>query len=265
MAQAGLFVPADCFTFSVYKSIYTRILGNDNLFKGLSTFAVEMTELRSILKNANENSLILGDELCSGTESTSALSIFTAGIKYLSNKNCSFIFATHFHEIINYSEIKEINTLKLLHMSVLYDRVNDRLIYDRKLKEGPGDNMYGLEVCKSLNLPEDFLDMAHDIRNKYNNKSNVFNQNGLIIEKKTSQYNSSKIKGVCEICKESEGTEVHHLIYQKEFENGNSKGNKLKKNHKANLINICEKCHDKIHEENSQLKIYKTTNGYEIL
>ena len=129
-----------------------------------------MTELRSILKNANENSLILGDELCSGTESTSALSIFTAGIKYLSNKNCSFIFATHFHEIINYSEIKELDSFKLLHMSVVYDRVNDRLIYDRKLKEGPGDNMYGLEVCKSLNLPEDFLEMAHDIRNKYNNK-----------------------------------------------------------------------------------------------
>jgi DNA mismatch repair protein MutS len=265
MAQAGLYVPADSFTFSVYKSIYTRILGNDNLFKGLSTFAVEMTELRSILKNANENSLILGDELCSGTESTSALSIFTAGIKYLSNKNCCFIFATHFHEIIDYSEIKELGSLKLLHMSVIYDRVNDRLIYDRKLKEGPGDNMYGLEVCKSLNLPEDFLEMAHNIRNKYNNKSNTFNQNCLIIEKKTSQYNSSKIKGVCEICKETEGTEVHHLIYQKEFENGNSKGNKLKKNHKANLINICEKCHDKIHEENSQLKIYKTTNGYEIL
>ncbi len=265
MAQAGLFVPAESFTFSVYKSIYTRILGNDNLFKGLSTFAVEMTELRSILKNANKNSLILGDELCSGTESTSALSIFTAGIKYLSNKNCSFIFATHFHEIINYSEIKELDSLKLLHMSVIYDRLNDRLIYDRKLKEGPGDNMYGLEVCKSLNLPEDFLEMAHNIRNKYNNKSNIFNQNSLIIEKKTSQYNRTKIKGVCEICKESEGTEVHHLIYQKEFENANSKGNKLKKNHKANLINICEKCHDKIHEENSQLKIYKTTNGYEIL
>jgi DNA mismatch repair protein MutS len=267
MAQAGLYVPAESFTFSIYKSIYTRILGNDNLFKGLSTFAVEMTELRSILKNADKNSLILGDELCSGTESTSALSIFTAGIKYLSNKNCNFIFATHFHEIINYSEIKEIDTLKLLHMTVIYDKFNDRLIYDRKLKQGPGDNMYGLEVCKSLNLPDDFLELAHDIRNKYNNKSNTFNQNALIIEKKSSHYNRCKIKGLCEICKQLEGTEVHHLIYQKEFinNNENTKANKLKKNHKANLINICEKCHDKIHEQNCQLKIYKTTNGYEIL
>ncbi len=271
MAQSGLYVPADSFTFSVYKSIYTRILGNDNLFKGLSTFAVEMTELRSILKNANQNSLVLGDELCSGTESTSALSIFTAGVKYLSNKNCCFIFATHFHEIISYSEIKEIPSLKLLHMSVIYDKSNDRLVYDRKLKDGPGDNMYGLEVCKSLNLPDDFLEMAHNVRNKYNNLSNSYNSNGLIVEKKTSQYNRSKIKGLCEICKELEGTEVHHLIYQKEFgnDNGNDgnkvKVNKLRKNHKANLINICEKCHDKIHEDNSQLKIYKTTNGYEIL
>ena len=40
---------------------------------------------------------------------------------------------------------------------------------------------------------------------------------------------------------------------------------KLIKNHKANLINICEACHDRIHSEGSELKIYKTTNGYEIM
>ena len=265
MAQAGIFVPAETFKFSIYKSIYTRILGNDNLFKGLSTFAVEMTELRSILKNSTKNTIVLGDELCSGTESTSALSIFTAGINYLSNKNCSFIFATHFHEIINYEEIKSIKTLNLLHMSVIYDRENDKLIYDRKLKNGPGDSMYGLEVCKSLNLPCDFLEIAHNIRNKYNSKSSTFNSNGLIIENKTSKYNSLKIQGLCEICKENNGTEIHHLIYQNEIKNNNTKQNKVIKNHKANLINICENCHDKIHAENSNLKIYKTTNGFEIL
>ena len=147
-------------------------------------------------------------------------------------------------------------------MSVIYDKTNDRLIYDRKLKDGAGDNMYGLEVCKSLNLPDDFLELAHDIRNKYN--KSVSGGNELIIEKKPSKYNLKKIKGVCEICKEKEGTEVHHLIYQKEFEE-NKQVNKLKKNHKANLINICEECHDKIHHDNVELKIYKTTNGYEIL
>ena len=83
MAQAGLFVPATNFCFKPYKYLFTRIIGNDNLFKGLSTFAVEMSELRTILRLADENSLILGDELCSGTENMSAISIFVAGIQRL--------------------------------------------------------------------------------------------------------------------------------------------------------------------------------------
>ena len=253
MAQAGLYVPADTFKFSIYKSIYTRILGNDNLFKGLSTFAVEMTELRNILKNADSNSIILGDELCSGTESTSALSIFTAGIKYLSAKKCSFIFATHFHEIIKYSEIKEIPGLKCLHLSVIFDKTSGKLIYDRILKNGPGENMYGLEVCKSLNLPNDFLELAHSIRIKYS-----IGNDKPIVDSNSSKYNADKLRGLCEICKDNFGSEVHHLIYQK-----NAKKNIM--NHKANLINICSPCHDQVHSDNLVLKIYKTTNGYEIM
>ena len=76
-----MYVPSSKFIYYPYNYLFTRILGNDNLFKGLSTFAVEMSELRTILKYSNENSIILGDELCSGTESTSALSIFVASQK----------------------------------------------------------------------------------------------------------------------------------------------------------------------------------------
>ena len=75
MAQAGLYVACSEMNYSPYQAIFTRILGNDNIFKGLSTFEVEMSELSTILKMSDENSLILGDELCSGTESDSALSI----------------------------------------------------------------------------------------------------------------------------------------------------------------------------------------------
>ena len=257
MAQAGLFVPATTFTYSMYNKLFTRILGNDNLFKGLSTFAVEMIELRSILKMADNNSLVLGDELCSGTESTSALSIFTAGVKYLSNKQSSFIFATHFHEVIKYSEIKEIKNLNFLHMSVIYNKSLDTLIYDRKLKFGPGENMYGLEVCKSLNLPDDFLELAHEIRKKYSDEINI-------IDNKSSKYNSKKIKGICELCKLNIGTDVHHLEYQINCNNG-SNYKKSIKNHKANLINICEDCHNNIHVDDKQFKIYKTFDGYKII
>ena len=62
MAQAGFYVPCDSLSFHPYKHIFTRILGNDNLFKGLSSFAVEMLELKTILNMATKDSLILGDE-----------------------------------------------------------------------------------------------------------------------------------------------------------------------------------------------------------
>ena len=81
MAQAGMYVSADSFEFKPYKSIFTRISNNDNLFKGQSTFAVEMSELRGILTRANNSSLVLGDELCSGTETTSAVAIVATGIE----------------------------------------------------------------------------------------------------------------------------------------------------------------------------------------
>ena len=75
--------------------IFTRILNQDNLFKGQFTFTLEITELRRIIKHANDKSLILGDELCSGTELASAISIVLSGLKRFHNANSSFILATH--------------------------------------------------------------------------------------------------------------------------------------------------------------------------
>jgi DNA mismatch repair protein MutS len=290
MAQAGLFVPCKTFTFFPYSSIFTRILGNDNIFKGLSTFAVEMTELRTILTLSDRNSLVLGDELCSGTESDSALSIFTAGLELLHRNECTFLFATHFHEIINYSEIKKLSKLKMMHMEVRYNKESGKLFYDRKLRDGPGDRMYGLEVCKSLNLPSLFLERAHEIRMKYNPEQ----QNILSLQ--SSHFNAKKIVGNCEMCHSEvkgqhhhtigsnndintvnngntvvnngnngnnvKASEVHHLQYQKfaNKEQNNYINGTFHKNHPANLINICEECHLKIHQSNNQKKIVKTIN-----
>lgn len=259
MAQAGLFVPASSYQFYPYKYIFTRILGNDNIFKGLSTFAVEMSELRTILRLANKNSMVLGDELCSGTESISAVSIFVSGVQKLASISCSFIFATHLHEIINYDEITSLHNVSMKHMSVIYNKENDCLVYDRKLKDGPGNNMYGLEVCKSLNLPQDFLDNAHNIRMKYHPELSS------ILEHKSSHYNAKHIiGGICENCKINVAVDVHHLIFQNEADtNGtiNKKGLTFSKNIKANLMNLCEKCHNSIHKSNKKYKKTKTTSG----
>jgi len=261
MAQAGLYVPASEFIYYPYNTIFTRILGNDNIFKGLSTFAVEMTELRTILQLADKNSMILGDELCSGTESDSALSIFVSGLEILHEKYCTFLFATHFHEIVKYDEIIALKRLKMYHMSVIFDKANNKLIYDRKLKEGAGESMYGLEVCKSLDLPNEFLDRAHELRMKYND---IYKN---VLARDVSRYNSKKIKDICELCKINNGTEIHHLEYQKSAKSNNyilNKDANFHKNHLANLINICESCHLKIHKNNKKMSIRKTSDGYEL-
>jgi len=258
MAQSGLYVPATEFIYNPYKYIFTRIIGNDNIFKGLSTFAVEMSELRTILRLADKDSLILGDELCSGTENTSAISIFVAGIQKMHKLQSSFIFATHMHEITDYEEITQLESVSLKHMSVFYDKQQDVLIYDRKLKEGPGNNMYGLEVCKSLKLPDDFLEAAYQIRMKYNPES------GSMLSLKTSHFNSKKIVNMCEMCNKNPATETHHLQHQNQSNQDgiiHNQGLIFHKNNPANLTSLCEECHNMIHKKKVQHKKMKTSKG----
>lgn len=249
MAQAGMYVAASKFTYRPYRSIFSRILGNDDLFRGLSTFAVEMSELRVILKFADQYSMILGDELCSGTEIESALSIFMTGLIEFHRKCASFLFATHFHQIIDYSEMSECPRIRLKHMSVIYDRQQDALVYDRILKDGPGNRMYGLEVCKSLHLDESFLETAYQIRNKYANDPNSHGQ----LTNHTSAYNSSKIRGVCEMCHRKLSDEIHHLSPQRDAD---QRGfiDTFHKNHPANLMALCTKCHDLMHSPSTTPK-----------
>jgi DNA mismatch repair protein MutS len=256
MAQAGLYVPCQSFVYKPYTYIFTRILGNDNIFKGLSTFAVEMSELRTILNLADENSLVLGDELCAGTESDSALSIFATGLETLHHKNCTFLFATHFHEIVQYEEIAALSRLKFMHMTVQYDQGKNVLVYDRKLKAGPGDSMYGLEVCKALHLPSEFLQRAHDLRMKYNKKQqNVLAASG-------SHYNAKKLQGNCELCHSRVASEVHHLQHQRSAQESNGYIKTFHKNHQANLLNICESCHHALHKSAKQHRVAFSTEGY---
>jgi DNA mismatch repair protein MutS len=262
MAQAGLYVPCSDFQFKPYKSIFTRIIGNDNIFKGLSTFEVEMSELRTILRLMDENSLVLGDELCSGTETISAISIFVAGIQRLYAAKSSFIFATHLHEIVGYDEIIELKTVHLKHMEVIYNKEQDMLIYNRKLKDGSGANVYGLEVCKSLNLPSDFLEAANEIRLKYNTDGKS------MLSLKQSRYNANKIVSLCEKCGKNMGIEVHHLQHQADAnEDGIISTNDatFHKNNLANLMTLCETCHDEIHKKNLKQKKVKTSKGQKLL
>jgi DNA mismatch repair ATPase MutS len=175
----------------------------------------------------------LGDELCSGTEIDSALSIFVSGLVDIYEKKSSFIFATHFHTLQTFEELRHMPKLQMKHLTVQYNYEKKTLIYGRTLCDGAGESTYGLEVCKALSLPDSFLDRAYRIRNRHLNQ-------GSILLYKESSYNREKIRSTCEFCKKERGTEIHHLDYQKDSE-------LPMVHHVANLSSICETCHKNIH------------------
>ncbi|HHD82328.1 MAG TPA: MutS family DNA mismatch repair protein, partial [Campylobacterales bacterium] len=144
LAQAGFFVPAIQLKLNIYEQLFTRIVSQDNLYKGLSTFSVEMMELKNIFNRATHKSLILGDEISQGTETESGLAIVAGAILKLLELKSTFIFATHLHQLKNIEPLQKIDSLIFLHLGVKYDEENDTLIYNRELQLGMGSSLYGL-------------------------------------------------------------------------------------------------------------------------
>ena len=257
MAQAGMYVPCDKLEYEPYHYLFTRISNNDNLFKGQSTFAVEMSEMRSILKRSNSNSLILGDELCSGTEWISGQSIVASGIIFLAQKKTSFIFATHMHQLVDIDEVKQLDNVQSKHLKVEYDYDSGKLIYDRKITDGVGSSTYGLEVCKAMDLDKEFLEIANKIRNNY------FEKKSLIDSPKKSHFNNNLYFDSCKICG-LDAEDVHHIKYQSTSDDDGYIGY-YHKNIKHNLVPLCRKCHNETHQDKCQINGYiKTSNGIEL-
>jgi len=269
MAQAGMYVASSKFTYKPYKYLFTRIRNNDNLYAGLSSFEVEMKEFKVILRYANSESIILGDELCSGTETQDATALVASGIGLLSKRNCSFIFATHLHFLADMSYIKELKNIKLCHMSVELDPKNPKkLLYSRKIQNGSGPKSYGILVCESMDLDNEFIAKAKEIRQSMDNRNhNHNNHNELAVINSTvigSKYNSEKIIGMCEVCNKTVACDVHHINQQCDANHNNLIDNSeygiFNKNKLWNLVALCKDCHNSIHNVPSKLCIIGYTN-----
>ncbi len=243
MAQAGFFVPASYMRFTMFDKLFTRIVSRDNLYKGLSTFAIEMLELKNIFNRANKNSLILGDEICHGTETESALAIVASSVLKLHDLGSFFIFATHLHQLTGLKEIKNLKEVVFLHLGVQYDDINDKLEYNRKLEIGSGSSLYGLEFAKSLHLDSTFIKQAYDLRKKM---SGEYSDLELLKRQKRSKYNKSVYLTKCALCNKPV-EDVHHIKAQI-FADDMGNIDHFHQNHKFNLIPLCKEHHKKVHE-----------------
>ena len=268
MAQAGMYVACSCLEYKPYKYLFTRIRNNDNLYAGLSSFEVEMKEFKVILKYADENSIILGDELAAGTNTEDATAIVASGVIELSKRKSNFLFATHLHFLAEMDCIKELSNIRLCHLLVERDPDNfKKLIYNRKLLEGNGPKSYGILVCDAMNMDTEFLNRAKSIRETLDIRKSSITYSNI-----GSKYNKDKVVAICEICKEADACDVHHINQQcdandcdliDDLELGIFNKNKL-----WNLVSLCKKCHQSIHSSPPRIKINgynATTTGIELM
>lgn len=249
MAQAGLYVPAESMIFSPLKRIFTRICGKDDIEKGKSSFIVELSEILSILEKADSQSLSLCDELSKGSESDSAAAINHTLFTYLSSIKSFFLTTTHLHDISE--DLEKIDSIKIFHMKVFFE--NEIAIFERKLIQGPGPELYGLEIARNMNFPKSFIEAAFSYRNKS-------------VKVRKSRYNAKKIVSKCELCDYTVKTDydlpidTHHIIGQCEADSDGYIG-VYHKNSLHNIINVCKICHQKIHNKTLFFDVKETLKG----
>lgn len=159
LAQIGSFVPSDSANISIVDRIFTRIGAYDNLYKGESTFMVEMKEVNNILRHATKNSLIILDEVGRGTSTFDGLSLAWAIIEYIiKNIHSKTLFATHYHELIDLEHT--FSCVKNKHIQVIEDKENDEIVFLRKILDGGANKSYGIAVAKLAGIPIDVINRS---------------------------------------------------------------------------------------------------------
>ncbi len=255
LAQAGLYVPAASMRFSLFHELFTRIVGKDNFARGLSSFAVEMMELKHIFARATEKSLLLGDEISHGTETLSSLAIVLSTMMRLSQSGSLFVFTTHLHQLQQLPYMQQLPHVISVHMSVRYDEQEDRLIFDRQLQSGSGSSVYGLEFAQSLHMDEQFLKTAMKIRRELAGELDTVE---LLTQKQQSPYHTDMYLTVCAVCKKKV-QETHHIVPQQQADDHGNIAH-IHKNNKANLVALCEACHSQVHQGTLIIRGYIMTS-----
>ncbi|MGH4138172.1 DNA mismatch repair protein MutS [Clostridium sp.] len=191
MAQIGSFVPCTSSDISICDKIFTRIGASDDLAAGKSTFMVEMWEVSNILQNATNKSLVLLDEVGRGTSTYDGLSIAWSVIEYICknpNLRSKTLFATHYHELTKLEGMIE----GVKNYSVAVKKIQNEIVFIRKIVPGGADKSYGIEVAKLAGLPKEVISRANEILEVLENFNNT-TEIDLIHEQTSKKNQSNKI------------------------------------------------------------------------
>ncbi len=154
MAQSGLHVPAAdaCFTINDY--VLCDIGDGQSITENLSTFSSHMTNIIKILGLATHQSLVLLDELGSGTDPKEGMGLAIAILEELMAKNCLFVATTHYPEIKDFAEASP----GLINARMAFDRQTLLPLY--KLEMGHAGESCALYIAQRLGLSHKIIERA---------------------------------------------------------------------------------------------------------
>ncbi len=192
LAQVGSFVPATSAKLPLYNAIFTRIGSSDDISGGKSTFMVEMVESNEALRSADENSLILFDEIGRGTATYDGMALAQGIIEYIHEKiKAQTLFSTHYHELTQLEE----SLSRLTNLHVKAKEENNKMVFLYQIEKGKSDRSYGLQVAALAGLPPTLLKRSRQILKKLESKDNqieidIFNYADVLEEEEVKIVDS---------------------------------------------------------------------------
>jgi DNA mismatch repair protein MutS2 len=155
MSQAGMHIPAkEGSQLGVFDNILAEIGDDQDISAGLSTFSARMEHLKEIVDQAADNSLVILDELGTGTDPDEGTSLAMATLDYLSEKGSLSAISTHYQKLKRYALINK----KAQNASVEFDYESSSPTF-RLLTGMPGVS-HAIEVAQEIGLKPEIINKA---------------------------------------------------------------------------------------------------------
>lgn len=158
MAICALPVPAREATIPLFDEIYVDLGDGQSIEQSLSTFSSHMKKMVTICHHVSSHSLVLLDEIGSGTDPKEGESLAQAILKYLHQQGCKTIASTHYSSLKQYA--KESDYIKVASVEFNQDLMKPTY----RLIEGSVGNSYAIEISSRLGLKPEIIEEAYTIK-----------------------------------------------------------------------------------------------------